>query len=135
MDCISTLEVLKVGGWGYVPDVGFLQILCSGRNLRRLEGPADGMVLEETQEFTLWGYWAYEKHRLDIDRTWGLGPAMEYLQLRIEEVPRPDVVCRRNGGPVTIPRNLLQNTNSDKQRYKVQRWIYTNWDDSQDSRS
>lgn len=121
----TTLEVLKVGGWGNERDVEFLEILYSARNLRWLEGSADEMVLEETQQFTLWGYFAFENYRRDMDRTWGLGPSMEYLQLRIEEVPRPDVVCRRNGDPVTIPRDLLDNKDSDTQRYNVQRWIYT----------
>lgn len=66
----TTLEILKVGGWGSERDDEFLEILCSARNLRRLEGPADGMVSEETQQFTLRGYFALEKHRLDMDRTW-----------------------------------------------------------------
>lgn len=37
------------------------------------------------------------------DRTWALGPSMEYLQIQTLEVPPPDVLCRLNGGELDWP--------------------------------
>ncbi|KAF9281761.1 hypothetical protein BGZ88_011415 [Linnemannia elongata] len=54
------------------------------------------------------------------DRSWVLGPSMEHFQLRLEGVPRPDVLYRQSGGDFVTDHAL-----DPTLRLDVQRWIYT----------
>lgn len=63
MQSVETrLEVLKVKGWGRLLRSHFLELLCSAKNLRRLEGPADGEVRLTTTELTMGAYAAFRQH-------------------------------------------------------------------------
>ncbi|KAF9283657.1 hypothetical protein BGZ88_010365 [Linnemannia elongata] len=122
----TTLEVLKFGDWGHTEEDDFLEFLCSARNLRRLEGLADGEFSGLQKQFTLSAYGALYgyTHVERLDLSWALGSSMEFLQLRIVEVPRPDVVHYRFGDPMALPEDLPEDLD-DSLRFKVQRWIYT----------
>jgi hypothetical protein len=133
IECVSTtLEVLRIKSWR-----GFNSRRCSSLlstmtrgQFRRLEGIANGQVDDTTREFTVHALDTYRKHRAEKTRrkkqglrtdrrSWiALGPSMEYLQLVIDGVPRPDVVCWRSGEPLPI-----QST-SHRHRYTAQKWIY-----------
>lgn len=121
----TRLEVLKVKGWGQLMGCHFLALLCSAKNLRRLEGPADGEVRLVTTELTMWAYAAFHQHTQGKDRSWALGPLMEYLQIWIDDVPRPDLVCRRNGDPIIPILKIPEGPGDEHLRYDVQRWVYT----------
>ncbi|KAF9339101.1 hypothetical protein BGZ91_007031 [Linnemannia elongata] len=133
MECFSTtLEELRIKNWR-----GFSLKRCSALlsastrgQFRRLEGVVNGDVDDTIQDFTVHAQATYKEHRAETARkrregehtdirSWiALGPSMDYLQLQISGVPRPDVVCWRNGEPVPI-----QATNH-RERFKVQKWIY-----------
>ncbi|KAF8932729.1 hypothetical protein BGZ47_011201 [Haplosporangium gracile] len=122
---ITRLEVLKVGGWGEVHGGQFLDLLCSASHLRRIEGLADGELREITMESTMWAYSAFCLHTYERDRSWALGPSMEFLQIWIDDIPRPDVACRRNGEPISRYIALPEGEGDEHFRYDVQRWVYT----------
>lgn len=96
----TTLEVLKVDGLGNVSEDEFLELLCSAQHLRRLEGPRDGELSVLMKDMVISAFAGSHMHLEDgKERTWALGPSLEFLQLRILNVPRPDVVCMRQGNP------------------------------------
>ncbi|KAG0287897.1 hypothetical protein BGZ96_008261 [Linnemannia gamsii] len=96
----TTLEVLKVNGLGSVSEDEFLDLLCSAQHLRRLEGPRDGEMSVLMRDIVISAFEGSHMHLKDgKERSWALGPSMEFLQLRILNVPRPDVVCTRHGNP------------------------------------
>ncbi|KAG0284738.1 hypothetical protein BGZ96_010910 [Linnemannia gamsii] len=123
----ETLEVLQIMGAGQRQELeqnAVLELLCSARNLRRLEGVADGQRdILLVMELSVHAQNAYLE-RIDGSsegRSWVMGPSVEYFQLQIEGVPRPDVMYRQSGLELTI-----QQTGLDfSLRYIVQQWIYT----------
>ncbi|KAF9136900.1 hypothetical protein BGX30_010719 [Mortierella sp. GBA39] len=122
MEHAETLEVFRFESSDEIQENAFLDLLCSARNLRRLEGIVDRQRKRFTTEVMVHAEAAYMEH-VDGggDRSWVLGPSMEHLQLRIEGVPRPDVVSRLNGSEL-----IFQQTGLDPTlRFDVQRWIYT----------
>ncbi|KAF9096657.1 hypothetical protein BGX23_010716 [Mortierella sp. AD031] len=117
----TTLEEIKVNCWGQMSEVNHLDILCSGSRLRRFEGAGHGERIGNSLQATIHAYDAFMEHSQGVKgRTWALGPSIEYLQLRIVGVPRPDVVCRQSGKPFLEPLVELDDCN----RYDVQRYIY-----------
>ncbi|KAG0274370.1 hypothetical protein BGZ96_004354 [Linnemannia gamsii] len=133
VECVSTtLEVLRINRWrGLYPAwCSHLLSTTTQGQFRRLEGVSNGKVDAITKEFTVHAQNTYEDHRVEMARqknqgqrtdiwSWiALGPSMEYLQLAIEGVPRPDVVCWRSGEPLPIQ------SMSHCHRYKAQKWIY-----------
>lgn len=121
----TRLEVLKVGGWGNIHGGQFLDLLCSAPHLRRLEGLADGELRENTMESTMWAYAAFYLHTYEGGRCWALGPSMECLQIWLDDIPRPDLVCRRSGELISRSPALPEGEGDEHLRYKVQRWVYT----------
>ncbi|KAG0282664.1 hypothetical protein BGZ96_000249 [Linnemannia gamsii] len=121
----TRLEVLKVEGWGRLQGEDFMDLICSAPHLRRLEGPADGKVRMDTIEFVMWAYSTFHQHTHGKDRSWALGPSMEFLQIWIDDVPRPDVACRRNGDPIVRDPEVPEGEGDEHFRYDVQRWVYT----------
>lgn len=123
MENVETLEVLRIESAEELEMNAFVDVLCSARNLRRLEGIADGQRGKFTTEILVHAHETYLDHvRGEVDRSWVLGPSMEHLQLRIEGVPRPDVLYRLNGEDQPTQEGL----GSDRAaRFPVQRWIYT----------
>ncbi|KAF9921520.1 hypothetical protein FBU30_008418 [Linnemannia zychae] len=117
-----TLEVLKVIKWPEYDMEDLCSFLRHAKNLRILEGNDDRMSV-------------YAGLRLDANfmvtqsnnrhYPWGLGKAVEFFQLQIDNIPRPDVIYQQNGEPLQaeIPNgNILSDPSS---RYEVQRWILT----------
>lgn len=122
MDSAETLEELRIGGCGQLRKNAILDLLCSAINLRPLESVADGERTEEIIELKLHAYEAYQEHvEGHMDRTWALGPSVEFLQLKLLGVPRPDVWHNQCGGCLV---NLNEQMDVDL-RFEVQRWIYT----------
>ncbi|KAF9538297.1 hypothetical protein EC957_006946 [Mortierella hygrophila] len=123
MEHAETLEVFRFESSDVdeIQENAFLDLLCSARNLRRLEGIVDRQRKRFTTEVMVHAQAAYLEHfNGGRDRSWVLGPSMKHLQLRIEGVPRPDVVCRLNGSEL-----MFQQTGLDPTlRFDVQRWIY-----------
>lgn len=121
LESAETLEELRIGGCGQLRGNAILDLLCTAKNLRRLESVADGERTEETIELKLHAYGAYQEHFEGcINRTRALGPSVEFLQLKLLGVPRPDVWYNQLGG-------RLVNLNGEMYmtlRYEVQRWIY-----------
>ncbi|KAF9125156.1 hypothetical protein BGW39_007625 [Mortierella sp. 14UC] len=128
MESAATLEVLVIAHWGRLDKACFLDLLCSAERLRRLEGLPDGETNYNAAEVWVHAYDAFLEHiEGRKDRTWALGPSMEYLQMQIVGVPRPDVACRLNGGSFfrLAPFHLVADLHVDaSQRYDVQRYIY-----------
>ncbi|OAQ25135.1 hypothetical protein K457DRAFT_129237 [Linnemannia elongata AG-77] len=122
MESVETLEELRIGGCGQLRKNAILDLLCSAKKLRRLESVADGERTEEIIELKLHAYEAYKEHvEGQMDRTWALGPSVEFLQLKLLGVPRPDVWYNQCGG-----RLLDLNEGMDVAlRFEVQQWIYT----------
>ncbi|KAK3812565.1 MAG: hypothetical protein J3R72DRAFT_462761 [Linnemannia gamsii] len=121
MNHVETLEVLKVESAERFEHNATVNILCAARNLKRLEGPADGARTRSTMELGVFAHDTYLDHVQGLaDRNWVLGPSMEHLQLNIEGVPRPDVSYRQNGEPPILLPQL-----DPALRFDVQRWIYT----------
>ncbi|KAF8934540.1 hypothetical protein BGZ47_010343 [Haplosporangium gracile] len=122
MENVETLEVFRFESSDELQQNVFVDLLCSARKLRRLEGIVDRQRKRFTSEVTVHAQAAYLEHiEGGLDRSWVLGPSMEHLQLRIEGVPRPDVLYRQNGGEL-----MFQQTGLDPAlRFDVQRWIYT----------
>ncbi|KAG0063581.1 hypothetical protein BGZ89_009773 [Linnemannia elongata] len=116
----STLEALKCDGWGGEDNLQLFQFLWNARRLCRLEGVQDESELTYLIELSLNAYMA----AVVANDPWALGESMEYFQMRIEGVPRPDVVCRRNGSPLDNDVDGLPPMDMTK-RYDVQRFIYT----------
>ncbi|KAF8934538.1 hypothetical protein BGZ47_010341 [Haplosporangium gracile] len=117
----ETLEVLRIENAGSLLRNEVLDLLSGAKELRRLEGAGDGQVRKSTKEFIVDAYDAYQEY---VDgqrnRSWVLGPSMEYLQLSIQRVPRPDVVRRLSGGDLMFSQEGL----GVGLRFEVQRWIY-----------
>ncbi|KAG0303068.1 hypothetical protein BGZ97_002050 [Linnemannia gamsii] len=124
MESVETLEELKIEGWR-AHWSSALSLMQGARNLCRLEGVADGerrryavgLVVDASE-----AYMQYVEDRIEkgLDRSWVLGSSMEYYQMQINNVPRPDVVCRRDGGELRFqPAELVS------YRLDVHRWIYT----------
>ncbi|KAH7032442.1 hypothetical protein BKA57DRAFT_510671 [Linnemannia elongata] len=122
MESVETLEELRIGGCGQLRKNAILDLLCSAKKLRRLESVADGERTEEIIELKLHAYEAYKEHfEGQMDREWALGPSVEFLQLKLLGVPRPDVWYNQCGG-----RLLDLNEGMDVAlRFEVQQWIYT----------
>ncbi|OAQ25130.1 hypothetical protein K457DRAFT_23370 [Linnemannia elongata AG-77] len=132
MKSAETLEVLQVASAGVLAGNAMnlernamLDLLCSAKNLRRLEGVKDGRRETYTKEITVNAQDAFLE-RVDggsdgEGRSWVVGPLVEYFQLRIEGVPRPDVLYRQSGRPLGIRYTTLE----PGLRYDVQKWIYT----------
>lgn len=133
LECVSTtLEVLRIKSWRgfYLERCSSLLSTTTRGQFRRLEGVANGQMDDTTKEFTVHAQDSYKGHRVEMarrkkqgkhtdNRSWiALGPSMEYLQLAISGVPRPDVVCWRSGEPLPIQ------ATSHHHRYKAQKWIY-----------
>ncbi|KAF9900114.1 hypothetical protein EC991_007905 [Linnemannia zychae] len=118
----DTLEVLKVESGGErLAHNAAVDLLCRARNLRRLEGPADGQRTRFTQELTVFAYDTYWDHIQGVaDRTWVLGSSVEFLQLRIDGVPRPDVLYRQDGEELTFELYPV----APAMRFTAQGWIY-----------
>ncbi|KAF9920901.1 hypothetical protein FBU30_009136 [Linnemannia zychae] len=126
MGSVETLEELVLDKWGNDAEVRhdyFLDLLCSAKNLRLLDGHRDGDRLIHQTAVEVHAFNAFKQHAdRGRDRTWALGPRMEYLQMQIVGVPRPDVVCRDNGRPLDSWR--FEGSLDDSRRYDVQKWIY-----------
>ena len=122
MEHVGTLEVFRFENSDEIQLNAFLDLLCSARRLRRLEGIVDRQRKRITSEVMVHAQAAYLEHvEGGVDRSWALGPSMEHLQLQIEGVPRPDVLYRLNGSEL-----MFQQTGLDPTlRFPVQRWIYT----------
>ncbi|KAK3834130.1 MAG: hypothetical protein J3R72DRAFT_494646 [Linnemannia gamsii] len=81
-----------------------------------------GLSSHESLQQKVHAFDAYKDHVEGVhDRTWAAGPRMEYLQMQIVGVPRPDVVCRDNGTPLS---SWMFDDMDGRHRYDVQRWIY-----------
>lgn len=119
MSHAKTLEVLKCDGWGGEDNTELYPFLWNARRLCRLEGVQDGSRYTYISEMFLNAYIT----AMAANDPWALGESMEYFQLRIESVPRPDVVCRRNGSPLDEVDGMLPMDMT--KRYDVQRFIYT----------
>ena len=118
---VETLEVLRIESAESLGRNDTLDLLSSAKRLRRLEEASDGQVSQSTKGLTVDAYDAYQEYIGEQrDRSWVLGPSMEYFQLSIEGVPRPDVVCRQSGYGLMLP----QTTRDMELRYEIQRWIY-----------
>ncbi|KAF9276082.1 hypothetical protein BGZ88_001948 [Linnemannia elongata] len=118
---VETLEVLRIESAERLGKNDILNLLSSARRLKRLEGASDGQVVDFTKELSVDAYAAYQEYiGGQRDRSWVLGPSMEYFQLSIEQVPRPDVVSRQGGQELTVP----QSTRDQELSYEIQRWIY-----------
>ncbi|KAK3833026.1 MAG: hypothetical protein JOS17DRAFT_89882 [Linnemannia elongata] len=140
----ETVEVLSVEGWGRIGHEEFLEMLCTASKLRRLEGASDRRWRRNMKVFEVDAYKAFVKHMIEgVDQSWALGKSMEFLQMRICGVPRPDVVHRRP----RIKQQLMKREGIEEEgeegthsaddaaaeqqqqpaarRYDVQRWIYT----------
>lgn len=64
----------------------------------------------------------FRRDKQKKDRTWALGSKMEFLQMHIVGVPRPDVFCDLKGRRLeTFSRDM---DNPRARLYRVQRWIY-----------
>ncbi|KAF8934541.1 hypothetical protein BGZ47_010344, partial [Haplosporangium gracile] len=90
----------------------------------RLGGLKDGAIDYDTYEVVVDVYEAFtERNEGGKDRTWALGPSIEYLQMQIVGAPQPDIACRLNGGPLHLD---PENINYDKWPgwCEVQVWIY-----------
>jgi hypothetical protein len=129
-ESIETLEVLRMVGCVHLSQ-GFVErLLCSARRLRRLEGDRDGQREAFTTGLVLFAYDAYKAYLVDKEeekegRTrkcpdWVLGASMEYFQLQIGSVPRPDVIHRQNLWEFGVRRMELDG----ELRFDVQRWVY-----------
>ncbi|KAG0280044.1 hypothetical protein BGZ97_009472, partial [Linnemannia gamsii] len=122
MESVATLEVLRIESAEELELNAFVDVLCSAKNLRRLEGIVDRQRKRFTTEVIVHAHDAYLEHvNGGMDRSWVLGPSMEHLQLRIEGVPRPDVLYFQNGKGLVIQEVGL----NPAARFDVQRWIYT----------
>lgn len=146
----ETVEVLSVEGWGRIGHEEFLEMLCTANKLRRLEGASDRRLRRHMKVFEVDAYKAFVKHTIEgVDRSWALGTSMEFLQMRISGVPRPDVIHRRprvkqrlltkegreeegeeegeEGARFTDDdaATVEQQQQQAARRYDVQRWIYT----------
>ncbi|KAK3833016.1 MAG: hypothetical protein JOS17DRAFT_789726 [Linnemannia elongata] len=124
MESAEMLEVLHVEGTELGKNA-VLDLLCSAKNLRRLEGVKDGRRETYTKEFAVHAQEAFLE-RVDggsgnEGRSWAVGPLVEFFQLRIEGVPRPDVLYRQSGLPLGNRQEGLE----PSLRYNVQEWIYT----------
>lgn len=122
MEHVETLRVLRIEGARGLGAEAVLDLLCSARNLRRLEGAADGRREEYTSDLTIIAYDAFVEHvEGDRDRSWVLGPSVEYFQLRIDGVPRQDVWYSQNG-QITMDQDGVPDATTS---YQVQLWVYT----------
>ncbi|KAH7032427.1 hypothetical protein BKA57DRAFT_477205 [Linnemannia elongata] len=121
MNHVGTLEVLRIESAEHLAPNAMVNLLCSARRLRRLEGIVDRQRTRFTVELAVDAYDAFLDHvEGGVDRSWVLGPSMEHLQLQIQRVPRPDVMYRQSGGEL-----MLQQTGLDPaRRVPVQGWIY-----------
>ncbi|KAK3833024.1 MAG: hypothetical protein JOS17DRAFT_741303 [Linnemannia elongata] len=124
MESVETLEELTVDDWGMVDESWLWDFLCAARNLKRLEGLKDGAMDYDVYEMVLDASEAYfECGDGGERRTWALGPSMEYLQMQIVGIPRPDIVCRLSGGPLHLdPEDIDYDEWPDWG--EVQMWIY-----------
>ncbi|KAF9129972.1 hypothetical protein BGX30_013697 [Mortierella sp. GBA39] len=122
MKNVETLEALRIESAEELEMNAFVDVLCSARNLRRLEGIADGQKKRFGTEILVLAYETYFGHvEGGVGRLWVLGPSMEHLQLQIEGVPRPDALYRHNG-----EEQPTQELGLDPfLTFHVQRWIYT----------
>ncbi|KAF9125150.1 hypothetical protein BGW39_007619 [Mortierella sp. 14UC] len=123
MEHAGTLEVLRLESAEQLESNAVLDLLCSARKLRRLEGIADRQRKRFTVGLTVHAEDAFREQLNGTlgDRSWVLGPAMEYFQIQIEGVPRPDVLYRQSGGEIDFRQPGL----NPALRFDVQRWIYT----------
>ncbi|KAG0275479.1 hypothetical protein BGZ96_003772 [Linnemannia gamsii] len=122
MESIETLEVLRIESAEELELNAFVDVLCSARNLRRLEGIVDRQRKRFTTEVMMHAHQAYLEHiNGGMDRSWALGPKMEHFQLRIEGVPRPDVLYFQSGKELVAEELEL----NPAARFDVQRLIYT----------
>ncbi|KAF9538299.1 hypothetical protein EC957_006948 [Mortierella hygrophila] len=122
MEHVETLEALRIESAERLPPNGMVDLLCSAKRLRRLEGIADRQRKWYTVEPNVNACESFLEHYVDQmgDRSWVLGPSMEHLQLQIQCVPRPDVLYRQSGGEL-----MFHQTGLDPAlRVPVQHWIY-----------
>ncbi|KAF9920900.1 hypothetical protein FBU30_009135 [Linnemannia zychae] len=121
MEHVETLEILRLESAELLTMHRWLDLLCSAKKLRRLEGIADRQRKRFTMGYQIYAQYAFEEHfgGLRGDRSWALGPSMTYLQLEIMDVPRPDVLFNQSRVPI------FQEGLNPSLRYDVQRWIYT----------
>ncbi|KAF9900046.1 hypothetical protein EC991_007962 [Linnemannia zychae] len=124
---VETIEVLCVDGWGKLGVEEFLEILCSAKRLRRLEGAPQERMSATTKVFVVDTNKAYIRHQEQEKESggspcfWALGSSMEFLQLKITGVPRLDVIYDQDGG--VLVKQFAEP--SLARQYDVQRWIYT----------
>ncbi|KAG0274523.1 hypothetical protein BGZ96_004293 [Linnemannia gamsii] len=62
MESAETLEELTVEHWGIMEESCFLELLNTAKNLRRLGGPADGVIDYDTYEVVVNAYAASLEH-------------------------------------------------------------------------
>ncbi|KAG0281304.1 hypothetical protein BGZ97_009289, partial [Linnemannia gamsii] len=73
MESVGTLEVLRIESAEELELNAFVDVLCSARKLRRLEGIADGQRHRNTSEFWLYAQEVYLDHvEGGSDRSWVL---------------------------------------------------------------
>ncbi|KAK3834132.1 MAG: hypothetical protein J3R72DRAFT_514490 [Linnemannia gamsii] len=132
---IKTIEVLCVDGWGTLDQEQFLQILCSTSRLRRLEDASGERIPPSATVFAVDAYEAFvkqqkeqgeqEEQHMRVDgrssSSWALGSSMEFLQLKITGVLRPDIICGWDGESLDVQATET----AFARRYDVQRWIYS----------
>jgi hypothetical protein len=118
---VGTLEVLRLESVEHLPTNAVVDLLCSARKLRRLEGIADRQRNRFTTELSVHAHDVFRDHVFgERNMNWVLGTSMEHLQLHIDCVPRPDVIYRQNGGELRFNQNGL----NPEWRYHVQHWIF-----------
>ncbi|KAF9125148.1 hypothetical protein BGW39_007617 [Mortierella sp. 14UC] len=102
LESSETLEEFCIKGCPRLASSSFWELLCSTRNLRRLEGVAEGQRRDRSTGPTVHALDAYMTHvkeheEVEVDNgdkkemtsggSWVLGPSMEYFQLHIKDVP------------------------------------------------
>ncbi|KAG0282666.1 hypothetical protein BGZ96_000251 [Linnemannia gamsii] len=121
MQHVGTLEVLRLESAEHIPTNAVLNLLCSARKLKRLEGIADRQRKRFTRELSVHAHDAFREHLFEgSNMDWVLGPSVEHLQLHFDCVPRPDVLYRLNGGEFGFHLTGL----NPEWRYPAQNWIY-----------
>ncbi|KAK3812564.1 MAG: hypothetical protein J3R72DRAFT_427944 [Linnemannia gamsii] len=140
---VTTLEALKCDKWKRYDDDDLFHFLWLSQKLVRFECIQVELMLTYISELRLD---AFNMVSLSKNRPWGLGKSVEYFQLRIENIPRPDFVCQIDGRPLGNEEHSLEEAvqpvededgvvwaDDEKvlpqknlaKRYEIQRWVLT----------
>ncbi|KAF9088263.1 hypothetical protein BGX29_000378 [Mortierella sp. GBA35] len=116
----STLENLRLEGCGNLPSWAIQQLFCTAPRLRRFDAISkeryhnSNVQLDACDMLT--------SHSSSSD--W-VCLSLESLKLQITGVPRPDLVKRTNGQPLTGPLHIIGLATTAEMAQRVQRHIYT----------